>query len=187
MDVKTLGVFAAMTLAVACFADNTARAYDIPSRKIEITPYLNIIFPHDLLGDSRGENIVKNNPGPGLGVKIHNQVYKSFGFLIDFSFTDLDVTNSSLSTAIIFTGGGYYTRSTGIGDFTLNFGYGVLSIAGYAQALFLPGIEYNRKISERAVISTGVDWVLPNDWIYEESIETTYGNYSLFLGCGVIF
>ena len=174
-------------VACAGLIHDSARGYEIPRRRIEITPYLNIVAPHDLLQDWRGRNLVKDDPGPGFGVKIHNQVYGSFGFIIDFSFTDLEVTNNSLSTAAMFTGGGYYARETGIGDFSLNIGYGVLSVAGYAHALFLPGIEYDRRLSARFGISAGIDWVLPNDWFYEESVDTDYGTFSFYLGCGFVF
>lgn len=164
-----------------------AEAYDIPPRRIEIKPYLNLVSPHNLEENERGENIVKNNPGLGFGVKLHNQVYKSFGFVIDFSFTDLEVTDSSLSTANMFTGGGYFAVETGIGEFILNLGYGIISVADYARALFKPGLEYNRHISERMGISAGVDWVIPNDLFYEESYDTNYGTFSFSLGCCFVF
>jgi len=145
------------------------------------------MFPYDLVKNENAGNIVENEPGLGLGVKIHNQVYKSLGLLIDFSFTDLEVTDSSLSTATIFTGGGYFSRATAIGDFTFNLGYGIISVADYARSLFMPGLEYSRQISERTTISAGFDWVIPNDWFYNYSIETNYKSFSFFLVCGIVF
>jgi hypothetical protein len=175
------------SVLIAGFLIHVVDAYEIPPRRIEIMPYLNLMSPHNLVEDWRGESIVKNHPGLGIGAKIHSQVYKGFGFLIDFSFTDLEVTDSSLSTANIFTGGGYYCNKTGIGDFTVNVGYGVISVADYARALFMPGLEYSRRISQRANISVGADWIIPNDLFYEESYDTDYGTFSFFMGCGIVF
>jgi hypothetical protein len=176
-----------LTVLLIGFFHQDANAYEIPRRRIEIKPYLNLMLPHDLVEDGRGENIVKNMPGFGFGVKIHNQVYRSFGFIIDFSFTDLEVTDSSMSTATMFTGGGYIARETKIGEFALNLGYGVISVADYSRALFMPGIEYSRFLSDRAALSAGMDWVVPNDWLYSYSLKANYKTFSFFLGCGIIF
>lgn len=169
------------------FLIQAAKAYEIPPRKIEVKPYLNIMFPHDLLKSDDGGNIVKNKAGFGIGARIRNQIHGSFGFIINFSFTDLEVTDNSLSTVTIFTGGGYFARETGIGDFTIDCEYGIISVGDFGRSLFMPGLEYSRHISERTTFSAGFDWVIPNDWFYYYSVKTNYGSFSFSLGAAIIF
>jgi len=168
------------------FINRITQAYEIPPREIEARPYIIMIFPADLVTDDSGD-IVKDKAGIGLGLKIRNQVKGPFGLAVDVSFTDLDVTDSSMSTATIFTGGGYYKKELSIGAVVLECKYGVISVADRVRALFMPAIEYGRPVSDRARVSVELGWPISNDWIYGYSINENYKTFSLSFGCSIIF
>jgi len=169
------------------FAGRTIQAYEIPPREIEAKPYINVIFPDDLVTADDSGNIVNDKAGFGLGLKIRNQVKGPFGLVIDVSFTDLDVTDSSMSTATIFTGGGYYKKKLSIGAVVFECKYGVISVADHVRALFMPAIEYGRLVSERVRVSVELGWPISNDWIYGYSVKENYKTFSLSFGGSIIF
>jgi hypothetical protein len=176
-----------LAILLAIYFGRSIHAYEIPPREIEAKSYINMIFPVELVKTECCGNIVKNEAGLGLGLKIRNQVRGPFGLAIDVSFTDLEVTNSSMSTTTIFTGGGYYKKECSIGIFILECKYGVISIADRVRALFLPAIEYGMPVSDRARLSVELGWPISNDWIYGYSIKENYKTFALSIGGSIIF
>jgi hypothetical protein len=176
-----------MAFLLMAFINGITQAYEIPPREIEAKPYINVIFPVDLVTTDDSGDIVKDNAGIGLGLKIRNQVKGPFGLAIDVSFTDLEVTDSSMSTATIFTGGGYYKKEISIGAVVLECKYGVISVSDRVRALFMPAIEYGMPVSDRAKVSAELGWPISNDWIYGYSINENYKTFSLSFGASILF
>jgi hypothetical protein len=176
-----------LAVLLGIYFGHSTHAYEIPPREIEVKPYINVIFPVELVKTECCGNIVKDEAGLGLGLKIRNQVRGPFGLAIDVSFTDLEVTNRSMSTATIFTGGGYYKKEFSIGIFILECKYGVISIADRVRALFLPGLEYGMPVSDRARVSAEFGWPISNDWIYGYSIKENYKTFALSVGGSITF
>lgn len=169
------------------FINRITQAYEIPPREIEAKPYINMVFPVDLVTTDDSGDVVKDKAGAGLGLKIRNQLKGPFGLVIDVSFTDLDVTDSSMSTATIFTGGGYYKKELSMGAIVFECKYGVISVADHVRALFLPAIEYGIPVSDRARVSVELGWPISNDWIYGYSINENYKTFALSIGGSIIF
>lgn len=165
----------------------SAGAYEIPSRKIELKPYLNVLFPRDLLRSESGLRVVKDETGIGFGVKIRTQWLGPFGLAVDASITDTEVENERLGATVIFTAGPFYSLNRSFGNVVVEPSFGVLSAGDCTTTIFVSGLEYNRAVSERVLISMGLNWLIANDWFYNYDVEETYGSVSLSLGAGFIF
>ncbi|MCP4582118.1 MAG: hypothetical protein GY839_10915 [candidate division Zixibacteria bacterium] len=162
-------------------------AYEIPQRKIDLKPYLNFIFPSDLMESENIETAVENDMGFGFGIKARTQITGNYGFVINTSITDFKVSDNSLSTATIFTAGFYYSQSTSLGNLVLDLSSGVISLADYSMMLFLPSLEFNRAISDRISISAELGMPIPNDWFYNYNIKENYKSLSISLGSAIVF
>jgi hypothetical protein len=165
----------------------SSSAYEIPPRKIEVKPYLNFLFPKDLLQFENGHSVVKNKMGVGFGLKIRNQIHESFGFVVNSSITDLEVTTDRQGFAVIFTGGLYLSTGTEVGNLVIDCGYGVLVTGGYGVALLMPTLEFNRPLSDRLMISVELGWPIPNDLFYNEGGKEHYKTFTLSFGSAIVF
>jgi hypothetical protein len=167
---------------------SSSLAYEIPQRRIDLKPYLNFMFPNDLLEWEDLGNVVANETGFGLGVKARTQVIKAWGFVINTSYTDLEVTSDrGLSSATMLTVGFYYSKATGLGDIIFDLGYGGIAAGGRGIGLLMPSLEFNRTYSERLRLSVELGWPIPNDWFYDFDFEENYGSFTLSLGGAVVF
>jgi hypothetical protein len=162
-------------------------AYDIPQRKIEVKPYLSLFFPNDLWEMESRSSSVDNKSAFGVGFKIRTQFNKQFGFVINTAYTSFDVTNDSSNDGAIFTVGGYYAKSFGFGNLTLDFGYGIIIASDEALGLLLPSLEYSRPITDRISIALEFGWPIPNDWLRSFELKENYSSFALSLGTAIIF
>jgi hypothetical protein len=162
-------------------------AYDIPQRRIDFKPYLNFMFPNKLMESDELNTAVEDEMGIGFGVKARTQIVGAWGFTVNASITDLKVNDNSLSTAHIFTVGFNYSYGTNPGNFVFDMSYGVLSVADLSTTLFLPGVEFNRAISDRVSFSAELSLPVANDWFHNLNVKENYGSFSFSLGGAVLF
>jgi hypothetical protein len=166
---------------------SSSLAYDIPQRRIDLKPYLNFMFPNNLVESDNRQNPVENEMGIGFGVKARTQITRFWGFLIDASFTDLKVNDNSLSTATIFTAGFYYSYRTNFGNIIFDAGYGVLSVADLSSTLLMPNLEFNRAVSDRISLSAELGMPIANDWFHQFGVKENYKSLTFSLGGIIIF
>jgi hypothetical protein len=179
---------ALLPILFAAFFVQTADAYDIPQRRIDLKPYLNVIIPNNLMEWENLGNVVDNDIGFGLGVKARTQINRTWGFVINTSYTDLEVnTEKGLSSAILLTVGFSYSKSLSLGDFVLDAGYGGIAAGGRGIGLFMPSLEYSRTFSERLKLSIEFGWPVANDWFYDFGFVENYGSLAISLGGAVVF
>lgn len=176
-----------LTFLLIGLAVQVSFAYDIPQRRIDFKPYLNFMFPNKLMESDDLNTAVEDEMGMGFGVKARTQIAGNWGFTVNASITDLKVSNNTLSTAHIFTVGFNYSYETNQGDFIFDLGYGVLSVADLSTTLLLPGLEFNRPISERVSISAGLSLPVANDWFHNLNVKENYKSLSLSLGGVILF
>jgi len=155
-------------------------AYEIPQRRIDLKPYLNFIFPSNLMENNFASTAVEDDMGIGFGVKARTQITGFWGFVINTSMTDLKVKDNSLSTATIFTAGFYYSYGTSLGDV-------IVSVSVRSATLFYPSLELSRAISDRISISAELGMPVPNDWFYNLNVKENYKSLSLSLGGAIVF
>ena len=164
-----------------------AGAYDVPSRKIEVKPYLGFIFPSSLVEDAEGYNYIEDKAGFGFGLKVRTQFGCCWGFMLNASVSDMEASSEEMNSATIFTTGGYYTIETGPGNFTLDCGIGILAGANKAALLLMPSLEFNRPLSERTGLALELGWPIANDWFYSTDIEENFSSLTLSAGVSFIF
>jgi hypothetical protein len=184
--IKLLKLLSILALFIGALAQSLS-AYEIPQRKIEVKPYLNFLFPNDLLEFQDGHSVVKNKMGVGFGLKIRNQVNGSYGFVVNSSITDLEVTTTRESFAVIFTGGLYLSTNTKVGNLIIDCGYGVLATGGYSETLLMPTLEFNRPLSDRLILAVEVGWPIANDWFYDFGDKENYKSFTLSFGSTIVF
>lgn len=185
MDRSLKGV--ALVISALIISFQSSIAYEIPQRRIDLKPYLNLMFPNTLLEFGDHNSVIEKETGIGFGLKARMQVAGRWGFVINTSITDLQVTDNSLSTATIFTGGFYYSRATQLGQITLDAGLGVISVADCSAMLFMPGLEYGRAITERISLSAEIDMPIANDWFNKFDIKEDYKSFALAIGGAIVF
>ncbi|MFQ6007495.1 MAG: hypothetical protein ACE5K8_00940 [Candidatus Zixiibacteriota bacterium] len=186
MMMKSLKLLSFLTLLLVTLAQ-VLGAYEIPPRKIEVKPYLNLLFPNDLLEFQDGRSVVKNKMGFGFGLKIRNQIKGSYGFVVNSSITDVEVTTYRAGFAVIFTGGLYISTKTKLGDLILDCGYGVLSTGGKSETIIMPTLEFNRPLSNRLIIAVEVGCPVANDWFYDFGVKERYKSFALSFGSTIVF
>lgn len=162
-------------------------AYEIPQRKIEIKPYLNLFFPSDLWEKEDVETVVDNKTSFGFGAKIRTQFINQFGIVLNASYINFETLNNSSNDGVIFTGGGYYGRSFGFGDLTFDFGYGIIIAAEEVLGLVMPSLEYSRPVSDRMSIAFELGLPIPNDWPRSMEYKENFSSFTLSVGTVIIF
>ncbi len=145
------------------------------------------MWPYNLMEGDYSSTAVENKMGVGFGVKSRIQIAGSWGFIVNVSINDLQVDDSSLSTATVFTGGFYYTRKSVPGNITVDLGYGVISVADLSSTLILPSVEFSRPISDRLSISAEIGFPVANDWFHTFGIKESYGSIVFSLGGTLVF
>ena len=162
-------------------------AYKIPQRQLDIKPYLNFMFPNKLLEYNDQNKDVEDDVGFGFGIKIRSQIKGCWGFVINSSFTDLNVKDNTNNMAVIFTAGFYYSYNTRLGNIIIDLGYGVISVADLSNTLFLPNLEFRRSVTERISFSLELGMPVVNDWFYDYDIKENYKSLYLSFGSTILF
>jgi hypothetical protein len=183
-DVLKRLIFAILFLA--CFV-TSAMAYEIPQRRIDFKPYLNFMIPNSLMENENSGTAVEDDMGIGIGLKARTQITGFWGFAINTSMTDLKVNDNSLSTAMIFTVGFYYSQATNLGNIIFDMGYGVISVADLSSTLLMPTLEFNRVISDRLSIAAEFGMPIANDWFYDFDVKENFKSIMLSLGSTILF
>jgi len=177
----------ALIISALIVSFQSSIAYEIPQRRIDLKPYINLMFPDKLLQFENQDCRVEDKMGIGFGIKARTQIAGCWGFVINTSITDLQVTDNSLSTASIFTAGFFYTRVTQLGQIALDAGLGVISVADHSAMLFMPGLEYSREIAERISLSAEINMPIANDWFNKYDIKEDYKSIAIAIGGTIIF
>jgi hypothetical protein len=180
---KTIFLF----LLIVVVTLQVAVAYDVPTRRIEVKPYLNFLMPSDFWVDETGFSLVEDKTGIGFGAKIRTQIIGNFGMVLNASLTDIEVVDDSYGSSMVLTFGGFYTESTSLGNFTMDLGYGFVTAGHEATGLLMPSLEYSRPISERFAISFELGWPIVNDWAREYRFKENFSSIAFSLGATLIF
>lgn len=173
-------IFLIILISVVVF--QFANAYDIPQRKIEIKPYLNLMFPNDLWETRTETSVVDNKTSFGFGMKIRTQFNSQFGIVFNASYLNFKTLNNSSGDGFYFTGGGYYVKSFGFGNLTFDLGYGIIVAAEEILGLLMPSLEYSRAISDRISIALEFGLPIPNDWPKDFEYKENFGSPTLSAG-----
>jgi len=181
--IKSLKMLSLLVLFLGVLIQSSS-AYEIPPRKIEVKPYVNFLFPNHLLQFENGRSVVKNKMGYGFGLKIRNQIRGSYGFVVNSSITDVEVTTDRGSFAVIFTAGLYLSTRTNL---IIDCGYGVLATGGKSETLLMPTLEFNRPLSDRLMISVELGWPISNDWFHDFRVKEYYKTFTLSFGSTIVF
>lgn len=179
-------VFSALMLLL--LSTRQSIAYEVPVRQINFKPYLNIMFPSNLMEWEDLGNMVDNKMGVGFGLKARTQVSQSWGFVINTLYNDLEVnSDKGLKAASLLTIGFYYSKTFDKNEIIIDGSYGALAAGGRAAGLLMPALEINRAFSERLKLSAELGWLIPNDWLYDFDFKESYSSFTLSLGGTIIF
>jgi hypothetical protein len=176
-----------MLIAVIGLLASSINAYDIPSRKIEVKPYLNFVFPNNIWEGANQANPVDNKVAPGIGLKLRTQFSRQYGFVLNASYINFQVEENVSSDGSIFTAGGYLSKSFGFGNMTLDLSYGIIAANKEVAGLLMPSLEYSRPISERISLALEFGWPIPNDWPQDFDFKENYSSFTLSLGSIIVF
>jgi hypothetical protein len=162
-------------------------AYDIPPRKIEIKPYINLLMPNDIWERTGLSNPIDNKVAPGFGLKVRTQFSRQYGIVLNAAYMNFQVAENVSSDGGIFTAGGYLSKAFGFGNFTLDVGYGIMAANSEVAGLLMPSLEYSRPVSERMSLAVEFGWPIPNDWPQNFDFKEGYGSFELSLGTIIVF
>ncbi|UCF05223.1 MAG: hypothetical protein JSV33_15100 [bacterium] len=165
----------------------SSNAYEIPQREIQVKPYLNFLFPNNLLEMEGGYNPINEKTIIGLGLKIRNQYYNHFGLMFNMSINSVDPAYDAPAAGVIFTFGGYFKTSNKLGTIIFDCGYGCIMETNEGMGLLMPSLELSRPVSDRISISMEVGWLIPNDWVISYDFEENYSSFTVSLGSTIIF
>ena len=183
---KFIRIFCILIILIVLLAP-LMNAYDIPSRKIEVKPYLNFVFPNNIWEGANQVNPVDNKVAPGIGLKLRTQFSRQYGFVLNASYINFQVEENVSSDGSIFTAGGYLAKAFGFGNFTLDFSYGIIAANKEVAGLLMPSLEYSRAISERISLALELGWPIPNDWPQDFDFKENYSSFTLSLGSIIVF
>ncbi len=179
-------VLSAVTLLI--LSTQLSIAYEVPARQINFKPYLNIMFPSNLMEWEDLGNVVDNKMGVGFGLKTRTQVNQSWGFVINTLYNDLEVNSDrGIKAALLLTIGFYYSKTFDKNEIIIDGGYGALAAGGRAAGILMPSLEINRAFSERLKLSAELGWLIPNDWLYDFDLKESYSSFALSLGGTILF
>ncbi len=169
----------------------SVNSYSIPPRMIIVSPYFTFIYANDLY-----TNAVKDKSDFGGGLNVRMQIYKDFGFIIDGLYTNLKPVKATTAPAeqsdqnlvAIFTGGFYYSLFYySLTDMRFDFCYGGIIAGNNVMTIFMPGIEFFRKISDRLKIFAKLGYPITNDWIVNSDYKEHYTSFTVSCGFSVVF
>jgi hypothetical protein len=184
---KNLAKIAILAVLINVSAFQIVSAYDVPTRKIEIKPYMNLLMASEFWVNENGFSLVENKTGIGFGAKIRTQVKNNFGMVLNASLTDIKVVNDSYGSSVILTIGGFYSKSTSLGNFIFDCGYGFITAGNEVMGVLMPAIEFGKPISERIAVSVEFGWPIVNDWLKEYGFEEHYGSFTISIGSTLLF
>lgn len=165
-----------------CFADE----YKVPRRAIEIRPYVNILAAIDIY-----EDMIDNQLGFGGGLKVRNQIYGNFGYSLNVLINDLDidadVNEGDSDLFSIFSGGFYYNYKVDYGYYVFDLCYGAMAVGSSSMTIFVPSVEFRRKLTNRIFYLFEIQYPIANDWIVDLDFEENYTSFSLSSGIAFIF
>ena len=169
------------------FALQSGYAYDIPARKIEIKPYINLLMPNDIWETEAIGSVVDDKAAFGFGAKIRTQFSRQFGIVLNSSYLKFKVLDNSSDNGVIFTAGGYLGKSFEVGNLTLDLSYGVISAADEIMGLLFPSVEFSRPISDRMSLALELGMPIPNDWFRDFGFKENIGSFTLTAGTIIVF
>ncbi len=195
MNFKIMSVFLSIFLLFMVFASDEVSArsygnssqYRVPSREIIISPYGGFIFAKDLYTVN-----LEDQSGFGGGINMRTQLYKNFGYMVDVFIPSLKIIEEQNidengepgpKFVAIYTGGFYYS----IPNWKFDLSYGAISSGVNIMTIFVPGVEYNRKISRRISFFTRVGYLITNDWFSDMGYEENYTSFMASVGLSVLF
>jgi hypothetical protein len=172
--------------------DDSSSTYTAPPRMIIVSPYFSYIYANNLF-----ENTIKDQSGFGGGLNFRTQIYKDFGYAFDVLYTNLKIVKETIpgvtaeqksDLVAIFTGGFYYSISYfSFADTRIDLAYGAITAGDNVMTIFVPGIEFFKKVSDRILLFTKLSWLIANDWIVNLDYKEHYTSFSVSAGFSVIF
>jgi hypothetical protein len=178
-------------LVLAAIFASSALAYDIPQRKIEIKPYINLLSPSDFWKKGFGTSVVEDDIGFGIGAKLRTQFAANYGLVLNVSYTDVKVSSvvwpDATSDVTMFTLGGYLSNEFSFGRLTADCGFGLVVMSDEGVALLMPSLEYSRPIAERISLAVELGWPIANDWLRDFGFEESYSSFTLSVGTSIVF
>ena len=170
---------------------SSALAYDIPQRKIEIKPYINLLMPSDFWKKGFDTSVVEDDIGFGFGAKLRTQFAANYGMVLNVSYTDVKVSDvvwpDATSDVTMFTLGGYLAKEFSFGTLTADCGFGLVVMSDEGVALLMPSLEYSRPIAERISLAVELGWPIANDWLRDFGFEESYSSFTLSMGTAIVF
>jgi len=184
---KNLFLLVLCIVIMSSCLSQVSMAYDIPQRKIEIKPYLGLIFTNNFWELENGSNIIDDNASLGFGVKLRTEFRGQFGIVINTSSVNFTTLNDASRVGFLFTVGGYYSRQFGFGNLTVDLGYGAIGAADDVVGLLMPSLEISRSISDRISLALEIGLPIANDWIRDYGYRENIGTFSLSMGTVLLF
>jgi hypothetical protein len=183
--------FTLVLLACSALFASSALAYDIPQRKIEIKPYINLLMPSDFWMKGFDTSVVEDDLGFGIGAKLRTQFAANYGLVLNVSYTDVKVSDivwpDATSDVTMFTLGGYLSKEFGFGRLTADCGFGLVVMSDEGVALLMPSLEYSRPVAERISLAAELGWPIANDWLRDFGFEESYGSFTFSVGAVIVF
>jgi hypothetical protein len=172
--------------------DDSSSTYTVPPRMIIVSPYFSYIYANNLF-----VNTIKDQSGYGGGLNFRTQIYKDFGYTLDVLYTNLEIVKETIpgvtseeksDLVAIFAGGFYYSvYYFSHVDTRIDFAYGAITAGDNVMTIFIPGVEFFKKVSDRIILFTKLSWLIANDWIVNLDYKEHYTSFSISAGLSVIF
>lgn len=171
---------------------DSSEPYVVPQRMIIASPYVSVIYAKDLF-----QGAVEDQTGFGGGLNFRTQIYGDFGYMLDAMITNIKVIKEEIPGAesqkesdlvAIFTGGFYYSLFYhSLSDLRIDLCYGAITAGNQVMTIFVPGVEFFQKISNRVTLFAKLGMLITNDWIVDSDYKEKYTSFSLSAGLSVIF
>ena len=170
----------------------SSESYVVPQRMIIASPYVSVIYAKDLF-----QGAVEDQTGFGGGLNFRTQIYGEFGYMLDAMVTNIKVIKEDIPGAesqkesdlvAILTGGFYYSLFChSLSDLRIDLCYGAITAGNQVMTIFVPGVEFFQKMSNRVTLFAKLGWLITNDWIVDSEYKEKYTSFSLSAGLSVIF
>ena len=63
----------------------------------------------------------------------------------------------------------------------------MISAAGKVSTVFMPGIEFSKKLGDRTALAFEIGWPITNDWFYDYNVDEHYSSFTFSLGTIFVF
>ena len=100
---------------------------------------------------------------------------------------DADVNEGDSDLFSIFSAGFYYNYKVDYGYYVFDLCYGAMAVGSSSMTIFVPSVEFRRKLTNRIFYLFEIQYPIANDWIVDLDFEENYTSFSLSSGIAFIF